>query len=173
MLFIILIVSTLMINWWAFCKPVRPMFHNYYGRNDHMLFSRWIWQAPAYDRLGNYAVADYELNLLVIVLAMDPDGLDIYPYKVVDEDKAIIGRGTSTPRNLHVSRERNQFIVFSADGTKLDTSLDPGMAQIMFQAMRREVPESLISRALDVSNNQDLTLFLRDSVCTQIISLCQ
>ena len=52
--------------------PPRPMFCNRFGFHERVLLPIWFHPMPAVDRHGNWVWADFEDNLLVIVVNADP-----------------------------------------------------------------------------------------------------
>jgi hypothetical protein len=138
----------------------RPLFHNTFGCSDHALLPRWIWQPPVVDSAGDYALADFRLNLFVVVAGMAPEHVQLYPYATVTAEHAVVAFSKEDRRLIEIPRRNDSVLIFLPDGSAADAALGPGMARSFYDAFRNESPRSLLVAMSERARNDDLARML-------------
>ena len=131
LLLAILLVVALSIYQLALWKQ-RPMFRNTFARHPKIgIVYAWIPEYPHTDKVGNMAIADYKLNLLVIFLAGDTPlkrARFLYP-RVVDHGVRFPAIQDEDELDFFVPSTMNTLIVFRGDGSRRQFPLVSGEAE--------------------------------------------
>lgn len=159
-----LVTRELAREWW------RPLFYNYYYGNDFSLLRTWQpW--PTTDDRGNVLVADFRLNLLLLVIA---------PEFSKAEDREEFGKrawhgimfkgsrrqvpvicGFDESASITIQRCTNRMILIGPACERIEVGLPPGRAEELFHAATGPSYISSLRDALDPQADQQVLTAIR------------
>ena len=146
--------------------PPRPMFHNFFGEHERVLLPFWHEGFPLLDAQGNLMWADYDDNVLVILLNAAPDGSwSGGPIADEAETRFPVGVG-SQEQWVTVQRTSNSLIVIRQDGSQADFPIPPDAATSIYEKGQSQFSKSFpvdVGTLLDASDKHRLDAFVNDA----------
>jgi hypothetical protein len=152
--------------------PPRPMFHNYYGPHpDRGLCNQWFPTIPHQDSDGTQVWADYDDNLLVVLLrSVPPEESSRSAELISGVDHSSLKIGPDA-RNSYVivQRKKNKLLAIANTGETMEYALEEGKAR-SFDLGASDVRTrggsfiSLLSEIIDRSERDRFESFARSAL---------
>lgn len=126
---ILLIGETLSINSYLMKNPpARPMFNNHFGEHERSLLPFWWGPRPIVDGAGNWCWADFDDNVLAIVITGDSTRGRYSPIRCGMNETRFKAGADSGEAYVTVPRSTNRLVVIPPNATLADFPLPLGAA---------------------------------------------
>jgi hypothetical protein len=146
--------------------PPRPMFCNNLVDDERTLLPYWYPPMPVVDRVGHWAWADHQDNLLLVVVLGVPETARVNAL-ASDSSRSRVKIGADREdRYLTLKRTTDALVVILPDGTSRQFVLGPGLAKQFHQTwMSRPVENVLreVGELLGPTEKSALDKFLAGS----------
>lgn len=134
-------VIIIFCTWWLmFRVPPRPLLHNVYGRHDLDFRHRWRLGSFAIDEDGNWAMADYERNILFVAVGLGrPEEGYVYDtFRSTPSHAEITFSGPDYHITAQLDAQRDRATFVTRDGTHHVADIAPGEARAVIELYWRE-----------------------------------
>jgi hypothetical protein len=136
----------------------RPMFHDSYGPHPSRGgWPHWWLSYPVRDKAGNELWADFEDNVLVILVTCIPPGTSVIPYSLsagLTESRFKLPNG----HEVLLQKCRNELVVISRTGDTRFARLGTGEAGRFFKnAQMQDHVDDILTGAISLVSAQEAT----------------
>lgn len=139
--------------------PARPMFHNQFGEHERCLLPIWWRPRPIVDATGNWCWADFEDNILAIVVMGDSTRGRYSPIRSGMAETQFKAGPDSGEVYVTVPRCTNRLVVILPNATMGAFPLSPGQAESFEEKIASSGSQNMLETARAAIEDGDRNRF--------------
>lgn len=143
--------------------PARPMFRNMFIQHERVLLPIWYVPVPRSDAYGHVLWADFEDNVLVVVVPGVPERGRYGHIKAGHDSTRFYVEDGAKDKYVTIERTKDALIIILPDGEVGRFTLGTGLAEPFYNGRDRKSSENLLRQAcevLDAAEKQRCEAFL-------------